>query len=151
MSQVDLAAIISGRRGNGAGRPRRSPTIPVIVRRSSHLYRRPAKRVSRNPAAGRSVSAVATFEDDADLEALADDPLLQFDELDMKARQLALIFLALQLAADFKLLVLFVGHWFHSSNRMLVIYTLTLLRTRAMIEVTDLATYAAGFITSLAG
>ena len=42
--------------------------------------------------------SVAPFEDDADLEALANDPLLELHELDMQARKFALVLLSAQLA-----------------------------------------------------
>ena len=51
-------------------------------------------RLDRAALAG----AVAPLEDDADLQALVHDPLLQLDELDMQPGQLALVVLAFQLA-----------------------------------------------------
>src|SRR5580704_3004920 len=54
--------------------------------------------------------AVAPLEEDADLEALVHDPLLELDELDMQARKFALVFLQLQLAVGFRVVVLGIGH-----------------------------------------
>src|SRR5262249_35577907 len=54
--------------------------------------------------------SITAFENDADLEALVHHPLLELDELDVQARQFALVFLPLQLAAGFSLVVLLVSH-----------------------------------------
>ena len=50
-------------------------------------------RLDRAALAG----AVATFEHDADLEPLVDDPLLELDQLDVQPLELLLVILALEL------------------------------------------------------
>src|SRR3954453_1667121 len=50
-------------------------------------------RLDRTTFAG----AIASLEDNADLQSLADDPLLQLDQLDMQSGEFAFVILALQL------------------------------------------------------
>src|SRR5262249_57618520 len=62
--------------------------------------------------------AVAPFEEDADLEALMYNPLLELDKLDMQPRKLPLVLLPLQRTVSWQLVILAIGHRIHPEQRL---------------------------------
>jgi hypothetical protein len=79
--------------------------------------------------------SVAPFEKDAELQALVHHPLLEFDELDMQAREFPLIFLPLRLTIGCKIFTLLVGHRFTHRIGVYINQRLISVETRAMIQI----------------
>ncbi|MNE39590.1 hypothetical protein D3C80_1335510 [compost metagenome] len=74
---------------------------------SKHAWANPLGQGLYGPALARTVTA---FEDDADLDALGFDPLLQLDQLDMQMTQVFEVVLVLQFLALLRFAFLALGH-----------------------------------------